>query len=169
MTPAGHVPDSFAEAWQLLNVPVTVVGVAAGGVDGGLTAAWVMRASLEPPLLVVSVGHERFTHGLLTKASEFTVSILAEGQVAEARLFGLHSRRDRDKWCEVDHARMGAGTPALARCAARFLCRLEGRFPAGDHDLVTGHVLAAEVVDGGPVLPMRGADYAVGGPGGGSG
>ena len=156
----------FDAAFELLSVPVTIVGVSAGGTDGGLTAAWVMRASIDPPLLVVSIGHERFTHGLLADAAEFTVSVLAEGQVPEARLFGRHSRRDRDKWAEVDHVRLGAGrTPALTRCAARFLCRVEGRFPAGDHDLVTGRVLAAEVVDGRPVLPMRGADYAPEPPG----
>lgn len=160
MTSTKNQPGIFDEALRLLSVPVTVVGAAAGGVDGGLTASWVMRASIDPPLLVVSIGHERFTHGLLAEASEFTVSVLAEGQVAEARLFGLHSRRDRDKWHEVEHMRLGEGTPALARCSARFLCRVEGRFPAGDHDLVTGRVLAAEVVDGAPVLPMRGADYA---------
>lgn len=153
-------PKLIDEALQLLNVPVTVVGVRSGGVDGGLTAAWVMRASLDPPLVVISIGRERFTHGLLAGAQEFTVSVLADGQVAEARLFGLHSRRDRDKWAEVEHVRLGDGTPALAHCAARLLCRVEGRLAAGDHDLVTGRVLAAEVVAGAPALPMRGADYA---------
>lgn len=155
-------PDAgpFDPALELLSVPVTVVGVAAEGELGGLTAAWVMRASMEPPMLVVSVGHERYTHRLLADAGEFTVSVLAEGQVAEARLFGLHSRRDRDKWAEVDHVTLGEGAPALARCAARLLCRLEGRLTAGDHDLLTGLVVAADVVDGGPVLPLRGSDYA---------
>jgi flavin reductase (DIM6/NTAB) family NADH-FMN oxidoreductase RutF len=150
----------FDPALALLNVPVTIVGVAADGRLGGLTAAWVMRASVDPPLVVVSVGHERFTHGLLAEAVEFTVSVLAEGQVAEARLFGLHSGRDRDKWADVDHVLLGDGTPALARCAARLLCRLEGRLVAGDHDLITGRVVAAEVVDGAPVLPFRRTDYA---------
>ena len=78
MTPADRTPPAWDEILRLLNVPVTVVGASAGGIDGGLTAAWVMRASMEPPLLVVSIGHERHTHGLLAAASEFTVSVLAE-------------------------------------------------------------------------------------------
>ncbi|MCP4574455.1 MAG: flavin reductase [bacterium] len=164
MTPADRTPSPFEQALQLLAVPVTVVGVHGGEVDGGLTAAWVMRASMDPPLLAVAIGHERYTHGLLAQATEFSVSVLAEGQVAVARLFGLQSRRDRDKWAEVEHVRLGEDTPALARCAARFLCRVEGRLAAGDHDLVTGRILKAEIVDGAPVLPMRGTDYAPGDP-----
>ena len=68
----------------------------------------------------------------LADASEFTVSLLATGQVAAARLFGLHSRREVDKWAQVAHELWGAGTPVLADCCARFLCRVAGRFTTGD-------------------------------------
>ena len=76
-----------------------------------------------------------------------------------ARLFGLHSRRDVDKWAETPHLLLGDGVPALAHCAARFLCRLESRLTTGDHDCLVGRVTAAEVLDAGPPLPMRGSDY----------
>ncbi|MFO7609845.1 MAG: flavin reductase family protein, partial [Candidatus Krumholzibacteriia bacterium] len=73
---------------------------------------------------------------------------------------GLHSRRERDKWAETPHVLLGGGVPALARCAARLLCALVGRFTTGDHDCLVGRVVEAEVVQGGPALPLRGADYA---------
>jgi flavin reductase (DIM6/NTAB) family NADH-FMN oxidoreductase RutF len=139
---------------------VTIIGVAGGETTGGLTAAWITRVSHDPPLLLVAIGHERHTWQLLEQADEFSVSLLAEGQVPEARLFGLHSRRDRDKWAEVDHVLLGRGTPALRHCSARFLCTKQGRFTAGDHDCYTGRVVEAEIVAGQPVLPLRGTDYA---------
>jgi flavin reductase (DIM6/NTAB) family NADH-FMN oxidoreductase RutF len=145
---------------RLFPAPVAVVGAARAGEQGGLTAAWVTRVSMDPPLVLVSIGHTRRTWDLLQDAAEFTVSLLADNQVGEARLFGLHSRRDRDKWAETPHVLLGGGVPALARCAARLLCRLEARFTTGDHDCVVGRVTLAEVVDGGPALPMRGSDYA---------
>ena len=148
------------EALRLFPQPVAVVGAVRNGELGGLTAAWVTRVSMEPPLVLVSIGHQRRTYDLLEGAGEFTVSLLAEGQVAEARLFGLHSRRDRDKWAETPHVLLGDGVPALARCAARLLCAVEGRFTTGDHDCLVGRVTAAEIVAGGPALPLRGADYA---------
>jgi flavin reductase (DIM6/NTAB) family NADH-FMN oxidoreductase RutF len=147
-------------ALQLLPSPVVVVGAAAGPLRGGLTAAWVTRVSTAPPLLAVAVSPLRHTHGLLCDGSEFTVSVLREGQVEVARLFGLQSGRDLDKWERTPAVLLGGGVPALRDCAARLLCRLVDRHPAGDHELLVGEVLASEVVGGGPALPMRGTDYA---------
>jgi flavin reductase (DIM6/NTAB) family NADH-FMN oxidoreductase RutF len=152
----GDGPD---EALHLIPGPVAVVGAAADGVLGGLTAAWLTRVSHEPPLLAVSIGHERHTHGLMASGERFTVSVLREGQVEVGRHFGLQSQRDVDKWPAVDHVLL-EGVPALARCAARFLCRRADRLPAGDHDIFVGEILEAEIVDGGPALSMRGEDWA---------
>lgn len=148
------------QALGLIPGPVCVLGVVRDGVAGGMTAAWVTRVSHRPPLLIVAIGHERYTHALLADGAEFTVSVLADGQVAAGRLFGLHSRRERDKWAEVDHLYLGGGVPALAHCAARLLCRVAARFTTGDHDCIVGEVQAAEVVAGPPALPMRSSDYS---------
>jgi flavin reductase (DIM6/NTAB) family NADH-FMN oxidoreductase RutF len=158
--PSRPAPSPFDQALHLLPAPVAIIGVRSGDVLGGLTAAWVTRVSIDPPLVLVSIGHERHTWDLLEDAQEFTVSVLSEGQVPEARIFGRHSRRDRDKWAEVEHVLLGEGSPAMARCATRWLCRIESRFTTGDHDCIVGRLLEADVVDGGPALPMRGADYA---------
>jgi len=152
-------PSPHDAALKLINSPVAIIGVAAEGRRGGLTAAWLVRVSLDPPMLLVSVGHERHTHGLMAAATEFTVSLPGEDQVDVARLFGLHSQRDRDKWAETDHVLLGAGAPALAVCSARFLCRSTGRFTTGDHDCFLGEITFSEVVDGPPALPLRGEDY----------
>lgn len=153
-------PSAFDAALHLLPAPVTVVGVRHGAELGGLTAAWVTRVSLDPPLLVVAIGHERHTWSLLDAADHFTISVLGAAQVGVARLFGLQSRRDVDKWAQVAHEMMGDGIPAVAACAARYLCRLESRFRTGDHDCFVGRIVTAEVVAGAPALPMRGVDYA---------
>ena len=147
-------------ALRLFPAPVAVIGAARDGELGGLTASWVTRVSMDPPLVLVAIGHTRRTWDLLAGAAEFTVSLLADDQVPQARLFGLHSRRDRDKWAETPHVRLGAGVPALAVCAARLLCRLESRLTTGDHDCLVGRVTSAEVFAGGTPLPMRGSDYA---------
>ncbi|HPF71354.1 MAG TPA: flavin reductase family protein [Candidatus Krumholzibacteria bacterium] len=161
---ADPTPDDLKAAadaaLRLFPAPVAVVGAAADGVRAGLLAAWVTRVSMEPPLVLVAVGHTRHTYGVLAAAASFTVSLLGEGQIETARLFGLVSGRERDKWAEVPMVLMDDRTPALRDCAARLLCTSAGRFTAGDHDCFVGHIMAAEVVSGGPALPLRGADYA---------
>jgi flavin reductase (DIM6/NTAB) family NADH-FMN oxidoreductase RutF len=148
------------DALRAVPAPVAVIGASAGGVVGGLTAAWLTRVSLDPAMLLVAIGRTRFTWDLLEDSQQFTVSLPAAGQLAEARLFGLKSRRDVDKWTQTDHVLMGDGIPALKECSVRFLCGKTGRFATGDHDCFVGEVLTAEIVGGGPALPMNGADYA---------
>lgn len=149
----------FDAALHLLPAPVTVVGARRGDQTGGLTAAWVTRVSLEPPLLLVAIGRERHTWELLSGAAQMTISVLGEDQVEVGRRFGLYSRRDLDKWALTEHVLLGEGIPAVAGCAARYLCRIVQRFATGDHDCLVGEILSAEVDAGGPALPMRGADY----------
>ncbi len=148
------------QALRLIPAPVAVIGARKGDVLGGLTAAWVTRVSHEPPLLLVSIGHQRYTRELLEGAGFLGISLLAADQVPEARLFGLESRREVDKWGQVDHDLLGEGIPVLRHCAARFLCRVEEVFRTGDHDCFVAGIVNAEIVAGGPALPMRGSDYA---------
>lgn len=155
-----NTPHPFDTALHLLPAPVTVVGVRSGEVWGGLTAAWVTRVSVSPPMLLVAIGHERRTWELMEPGGEFTISVLRESQVGVARLFGLQSRRQTDKWAACEHVMLGAGTPALKDCTARYLCREVSRLRTGDHDCIVGEIMSAETVSGAPALPMRGADYA---------
>ncbi len=158
------IPSEILEnALRSLPAPVAVIGAASGGVLGGLTAAWVTRVSLDPAMLLVAVGHERFTYDLLKNSDQFTVSLPTTSQVKEARLFGLKSRRDVDKWADVDHDLLGEGIPALRHCTTRFLCRKTEVLKTGDHDCFVGVVITAEKISDQPALPMRGADYAPGG------
>jgi flavin reductase (DIM6/NTAB) family NADH-FMN oxidoreductase RutF len=147
-------------ALRRMPAPVAVIGARRGEITGGLTAAWVTRVSIDPVLILVSIGHERYTYDLMKDTTHFTVSILADNQVPAARLFGLQSRREVDKWSQVDHDLLGEGIPAVRDCAARFLCKVQDVFRTGDHDCFVGEVVTAENPSDRPALPMRGADYA---------
>lgn len=153
-------PDVLENALRSMPAPVAIVGATNGSLAGGLTAAWVTRVSLDPALLLVAVGHSRFTWELMRDATHFTISLPTEQQVSVARLFGLTSRREVDKWAEVDHVLLGDQVPALKHCTARFLCRKTDVLRTGDHDCFVGQVVLAEKVSDQPALPLRGPDFA---------
>ncbi len=152
--------EVFENALRKIPAPVAIIGAVHNEISGGLTAAWVTRVSLDPPIMLVAIGHGRHTWDLMNNSNQFTISLPSEEQVPEARLFGLKSRRDVDKWSEVDHVLLGDGIPALKHCTARFLCRKTDVFTTGDHDCFVGEVVEAEIIGDRPALPMRGADYA---------
>ncbi len=159
-------PHTHDPALHLLHAPVCVIGAASADRTAGLTAAWVTRVSLAPARLLVAVSPERHTWDILDAAGVFTVSILGENQVDIGRLFGLQSGRDLDKWSKVAHVLLanedGADVPALADCAARFLCRTVTRINLGDHDGFVGEIMTSDVVAGAPALAMRGRDWIPG-------
>jgi flavin reductase (DIM6/NTAB) family NADH-FMN oxidoreductase RutF len=49
------IMSDITALFQQLTFGVYVIGVANAGRCGGFTAAWVMQASFDPPLLVVSI------------------------------------------------------------------------------------------------------------------
>ncbi|MBI4719897.1 MAG: flavin reductase [Chitinivibrionia bacterium] len=66
---SSHFPD-----------PVALVTVATDAHTNVMTVGWTTPVSFKPPILMVSIAPERFTHGLLIEAGEFGVSILADDQ-----------------------------------------------------------------------------------------
>ncbi len=80
---AAPLPPGLAdEVLRLFPQPVAVIGAVRDGEMGGLTAAWVTRVSIEPPLVLVSEGEEiEIDGGSLSKSrlkvAEATLPLLA--------------------------------------------------------------------------------------------
>ncbi len=118
----------------------------------GMTAAWVSRVSFEPPLLMVAIGHGRYTHSLINNSGIFAVNVLAEGQVDLGKHFGFKTGRKTDKLKEVKYIQGETGAPILEGVAAYMDCRLRSTCEAGDHTLFVGEVIVSEVYDKNPLL-----------------
>lgn len=109
-----------------------------------MTAAWVARASFDPPLVTISVGKTRFTHDMIKGSGVFAVNVLSPDVISTARHFGLKSGRKTDKFEGVDYFTSVTGSPILKDCVAWMDCKVATVCDAGDHTLFIG-----EVLDGG--------------------
>jgi 3-hydroxy-9,10-secoandrosta-1,3,5(10)-triene-9,17-dione monooxygenase reductase component len=88
----------------------------------------------------------------IAKAGAFCVNILGEHQEAVCRAFAVSGG---DKFDGVDWTPGLTGAPIITGSLAVVECRLGDIFDGGDHELVTGHVVALEVGEGGPLLFYR--------------
>lgn len=83
------------------------------------------------PVFTVVVRNSRYTHELLEKAAEFTVSIpLTDHMQKELEFFGTYSGRDLDKFqkCPVDLVEgKEVGVPIIADCQLHYECRIMAR------------------------------------------
>lgn len=134
-----HLPQPF--------VIVTAGDFEKPGRRGGMTAAWVSRVSMSPPLIMVSMASSRYTLELVKEHGEFAVNIVG-GKLEKAAhgVFGSRTGRGRDKIAESGvRARKGEKTsvPILEDAAVSLECRLVKTVEAGDHVLVVGEVVNA--------------------------
>lgn len=128
---------------------VTVVTVG-GGTPHGMTANSFTSVSLDPPLVLICVGHEAIMHGLLPAAHDFGVSVLASDQEGVARYFADRNRPlgqeqfDLVDWLPGPHT----GAPLIKGALAHFECAVRSRHEGGDHSIFVGQLLSVERHDG---------------------
>ena len=133
---------------------VTVVTALDAG-PVGFTCQAFAALSLDPPMVLLAPAKSSTSWPRIARAGAFCVNILAEHQGPLARSFSVSGA---DKFAGVDwRAGPATGAPVLSGALAWAECRLEQIFDAGDHELVTGFVLALGVGEGEPLLFYRGA------------
>jgi flavin reductase (DIM6/NTAB) family NADH-FMN oxidoreductase RutF len=112
-----------------------------------MTATAFLSVSLDPPLVLVSVRTGSRMDDLLDEQPLWAASLLSENQRAVAGRFAMKGRvSDRLLFADL-RCRRGevTGAPLVDGALATLECRTEQRVAAGDHTLVIGRVLAADV------------------------
>ncbi|MER6536484.1 flavin reductase family protein [Streptomyces sp. 900105755] len=134
--------------------------LAPAGEDVGMTATAFMSVSLDPPLVLVSLREGSRMDDLLDEQPQWAVSVLTESQRHIAGRFAMKGRiSDRLLFEDIPYVRgRTSGAPLVGGALATLECRTEQRVAAGDHTLVIGRVLTAELpsTEGGPLVYFRG-------------
>ncbi|QEE60376.1 flavin reductase family protein [Salinibacterium sp. dk2585] len=126
---------AFRDACGRFPTGVTVISTpAADGRPAGMTANGFMSVSLDPALVVVSVGHNARTYERLMSNDVYAVSVLRHDQKDIASHFA-----SREKSADPPFD-MHNGHAFVPGAIARIGCRIMDRFPAGDHTLFLGEV-----------------------------
>lgn len=135
----------------------TGIVVATAGVAGawrGITVNSFASLSLDPPLVLWCIARSSRRYETFTKAGEFTVSVLADGQRECAECIAVAGEGDLG---DVKLEPAEIGPPAVAGAMAVFECILEAVHEGGDHSVVVGRVLRfAYRENGGPLVFYRG-------------
>jgi flavin reductase len=115
----------FRKALGCFATGVTVITVDEGGEVHGMTANAFSSVSLDPPLVLVCVGHQARTHAFLQAKKRFGVNVLAADQRAiseyYARATETHQHAER---AGARFERTSHGTPVLYGALAYLECRL---------------------------------------------
>jgi flavin reductase (DIM6/NTAB) family NADH-FMN oxidoreductase RutF/DNA-binding MarR family transcriptional regulator len=136
---------------------VTVMTAQAGGELAGVTANSFSSLSLDPPLILWSIGKLSRSLPVFQAATHFAVNILAADQVQVSQTF---SRPDPDRFSKAPWALGPGGAPLLEGTVATIVCRPEAFHDGGDHVLIVGRVVLHAQRDA-PVLLFSQGRYGV--------
>ncbi|HEX7881378.1 flavin reductase family protein [Bradyrhizobium sp. C9] len=147
-------PRDFRNALGTFATGVTIVtAMSAEGRPYGITCNSFASVSLNPPLVLWSLG--TFSQGLpiFQNASHFTVNVLDTSQQTLAMQF---ARSSGDKFAGVSWKPGLGNAPVLAGVVANFQCRAANRYYGGDHVIFLGAVEAYAYNRNNPLLFARG-------------
>lgn len=124
---------------------VVIVGVRddAKGTTNFAPVAWAAPLSSDPPLYGVCLSPRTYTHHLVLKTGELTVSFLTHEQAELADALGKLSGQEVDKVTALSLALEPPevlGTPSLAAAYASAECLLRERHQVGDQTLFVTEV-----------------------------
>jgi flavin reductase (DIM6/NTAB) family NADH-FMN oxidoreductase RutF len=130
---------------------VTTLGK--GGAPVGMAANSFASVSLDPPLILWSIGLQAPSLTAFRAHSAFAINIMCEDSKDLALNF---ARPSEDKFAGVEWEAGYDGVPVLAGAAAVLQCRTEQRLPGGDHEIYIGRVMGFHHAAKSPLLFHKG-------------
>jgi flavin reductase (DIM6/NTAB) family NADH-FMN oxidoreductase RutF len=147
---AGVSSEEFRHACGRFATGVCIASVVdRAGTPHGLTVSSFTSVSLEPPLILICLGHAVTNVDDFRAAAYFGLSILRDDHQRISDRFAQkgHDRFDGIEWHSGD-----TGVPLITRAIATIECATYQRVTSGDHDIFIGEVIRTCVNEGSPLV-----------------
>ena len=146
----GVTSAEFRRACGRFSTGVAIASVLdAQGTPHGLTVSSFTSASLEPPLILICLGHRVSAIDAFRASPHFGINVLAGDQRDLAERF---ARKTQDRFDGLNWRRGKTGVPLLPGVLAAIECAVRQRIAAGDHDVFVGEMVGARVAAGRPLI-----------------
>jgi flavin reductase (DIM6/NTAB) family NADH-FMN oxidoreductase RutF len=137
----------FRTAMGKFATGVTVIATDVDGDVHGMTANAFMSVSLDPKLVVISIGEKARILEKIKQSKTFSVNILAADQQELSMIFAGQLKEHR----EVEFERLD-GKPVLKGAVAQIACKVSAEHLEGDHTLFIGRVTDIHLEDAEPLI-----------------
>ena len=150
-----EIDATLREVMSSFPTGVTIVAACdPQGAPYGLTVNSFTSVSLDPPLVLICIGHGSSCHDRLSASSSFSVNILSASQAELARRFSRELSDGRFE--EVSWSPGELGDPIVEGAVASLECSVHEVLAAGDHSILLGRVERATRSDRPALLFHRG-------------
>lgn len=141
----------FRDALGMFATGVAII--TSSGSEGylGATVSSFSSVSLDPPLILFSMGRQSKAFAAWESVEHFAVNILAEEQSVLSTQF---ARAMSDKWSGVRMRTGIGGSPLLADALVWLECKSYAKHDGGDHVIIVGEVLSLTTRPGADARPL---------------
>ena len=125
----------------------------AGDEVNAMVANWLTQVSFEPRLVALGLQKKAYSHRLVEEGGVFAVNLFLTEDVDALKPFSKSRAKNPDKMAGAKYTPAPeTGCPILEDAAGVFECRVVKIVDTGgDHDLVVGEVIGAQVLKEGEV------------------
>jgi flavin reductase (DIM6/NTAB) family NADH-FMN oxidoreductase RutF len=125
---------------------VTVITTKVGDTEHGMTANAFMSVSLNPKLVLISIGEKANMNRLIKESGKFAVSVLNGQQQDLSAYFAGQIKEEREIQFDTFN-----GMPVIPDALVNLTCNVYDSVVAGDHTLYIGEVTDLRMQDGEPL------------------
>lgn len=137
----------FRNAMGKFATGVNVIATEVGDEVYGMTANAFMSVSLDPKLIVISIGTKAKMLDRIRQSGKFSVNVLScEQQEESMRFAGQKSFEDEFEFESL------ADTPVISNALAQLSCDVHNEYTEGDHVLFIGKVNELQLEEGDPLI-----------------
>lgn len=142
----------FRNAMGKFATGVTIITTELDGEVHGMTANAFMSVSLNPRLVVISIGEKAKMLNKINQSGKFAVNILGEDQKKVSMQFAGQIKEEQ---VEIEFETLGE-LPVIKNSLANISCKIHSQQVAGDHTLFIGEVTDIVLREGTPLTFFEG-------------
>ena len=140
-----------------------VIGVKDKNSQHAFTGSWLSQCSMKPPRIMLGVRHGAHSLEMIKEGKAFSVNFMAKKDKKIFEQFFKTPPSNGNRFGDLEFSLKKTRTPILKDAVAYLECEVKNIFETGDHSIVIGEVVEAEITKDEPPLIMSDTPWHYGG------
>ena len=150
-----EIKASTIGALEKITYGLYILTTKKGEEINGMIASWVSQVSFNPPLVMVGIRRNRYSHKMIKESGIFALNILGKEDGMLVSKFKAHT--SEEKFEGIRWGKKVTGSPIIEQTLGYMDCKLVNFIDTGDHTVFIGEIVDADTHKDG--MPLSSHDY----------
>jgi len=150
-----ELKENIIKVLEKITYGLYILTTKKGKEINGMIASWVSQVSFNPPLVMVVIRTNRYSHKLIRESGIFALNVMGKENTGLVGKFKLPTAKEKFKGIKWETKT--TGSPIINETIAYMDCKLVKTIDTGDHTVFVGEILDANTIE--DSIPMTSLDY----------